>query len=211
MNKTLLNMLAKTVDDFQSNWAQHFRFVMVAFRTSVLKSTGYTPQFLVSGEEIHLPLDIQYASEEQRNKPTCISLFSKNVPTFKEPTIQYTFISKLLKCDAMLCIILKRTDPHTNQVTKFGYITLSPLKDWVPNSHPVVKVHIQLQSALATFYIKSKTQRSKKRPSSIMTNWNSSFNAQKDYFSHRTACNKYPEGTDKQIDSKTAFRYSPTL
>ena len=68
MNKTLLNMLAKTVDDFQSNWAQHFPYVMVAFRTSVHESTGYTPQFLVSGEEINLPGDIQYPSEEQRNK-----------------------------------------------------------------------------------------------------------------------------------------------
>ena len=34
-NRTLLNMLAKTVDDFQSNWTQQFSYVMIAFRISV--------------------------------------------------------------------------------------------------------------------------------------------------------------------------------
>ena len=41
---------------------------MMAFRTSVHESTGYTPQFLVFGEEINLPIDIQYPSPEQPNK-----------------------------------------------------------------------------------------------------------------------------------------------
>ena len=59
MNRTLLNMLAKSVDDFQSNWTQQLPYVMMAFRTSVHESTGYTPHFLVFGEEINLPIDIQ--------------------------------------------------------------------------------------------------------------------------------------------------------
>ena len=33
MNKTLLNMLAKTADDFQSNWTHQLPYVMMAFRT----------------------------------------------------------------------------------------------------------------------------------------------------------------------------------
>ena len=40
MNRTLLNMLAKPVDDFQSNWTQQLPYVMMAFRTSVHESTG---------------------------------------------------------------------------------------------------------------------------------------------------------------------------
>ena len=68
MNRTLLNMLAKSVDDFQSNWTQQLPYVMMALRTSVHESTGYTPQFLVFGEEINLPIDFQYPSPEQPNK-----------------------------------------------------------------------------------------------------------------------------------------------
>ena len=68
LNRTLLNMLAKTVDDFQSNWTQQLPYVVMAFRTSVHESTGYTPQFLVFGKEIILPLDIQYPSPEQPSK-----------------------------------------------------------------------------------------------------------------------------------------------
>ena len=68
MNRNLLNMLAKCVDDFQSNWTQQLPYVMMAFRTSVHESTGYTPQFLVFGEEINLPIENQYPSPEQPNK-----------------------------------------------------------------------------------------------------------------------------------------------
>ena len=68
MNRTLLNMMAKTVDDFQSNWTQPLPYVMMAFRTSVHESTGYTPQFFVFGEEINLPVFLQYPSPEQPHK-----------------------------------------------------------------------------------------------------------------------------------------------
>ena len=68
MNRTLLNMLAKSVDDFQSNWTQQLPYVMMAFRNPVHESTGYTPQFLVFGGEINLPIDIQYPPPEQPYK-----------------------------------------------------------------------------------------------------------------------------------------------
>ena len=68
MNRTLLNMLAKTIDDFQSNWTQQLPYVMMAFRTSVHESTGYTPQLLVFGEKINLPFDIQHPLPEKPNR-----------------------------------------------------------------------------------------------------------------------------------------------
>ena len=40
----------------------------MAFQTSVHESTGYTTQFLVFGEEINLPIDIQYPSPEPPKK-----------------------------------------------------------------------------------------------------------------------------------------------
>ena len=52
MNKTLQNMFAKCINEEQSNWSQQLPYVMMAYRSSVHKSTGYTPKFLVFGQEL---------------------------------------------------------------------------------------------------------------------------------------------------------------
>ena len=60
INHTLQSMLAKCINDEQSNWSQHLRYVMMAYRTSVHESTGYSPHFLVYGQEVCLPIDFMY-------------------------------------------------------------------------------------------------------------------------------------------------------
>ena len=60
MNRTLQSMLAKCINDEQSNWSQQLPYVMMAYRTSVHESTGYTPHFLVYGQEVCLPIDFIY-------------------------------------------------------------------------------------------------------------------------------------------------------
>ena len=66
MNRTLQNMLAKCVNDEQNNWSTQLPYVMTAYRTSVHESTGYTPHFLVYGQEICLPIDFMYPSPNDR-------------------------------------------------------------------------------------------------------------------------------------------------
>ena len=124
MNRTLLNMLAKTIDDFQSNWTQQTPYVMMAFRTSVHESTGYTPQFLVFGEETNLPIDIQYPSPEQPNKTDVHQFVQQKRVDMQRAHEAHACIFKLLNCDAMLCIIVICMAPDTSQVTMFGYIAL---------------------------------------------------------------------------------------
>ena len=46
MNHTLQSLLAKCFNEEQSIWSQQLSYVMTAYRTSVHKSTGYTPLFL---------------------------------------------------------------------------------------------------------------------------------------------------------------------
>ena len=65
MNKTLQNMLAKCVNEEQSNWSQQLPYVMMAYRSSVHESTGYTPQFLVFRQELSLPLDCMYLKPQE--------------------------------------------------------------------------------------------------------------------------------------------------
>ena len=77
MNKTLQNMLAKCVNEEQSNWSQQLPYVMMAYRSSVHESTGYTPQFLVFGQELSLRLDCMYP-HPQENKTTDIHEFVQN-------------------------------------------------------------------------------------------------------------------------------------
>ena len=64
MNRTIQNMLAKCVNAEQSNWSQQLPYVMMAYRSSVHESTGYSPQFLVHGREISLPIDLMHPAPE---------------------------------------------------------------------------------------------------------------------------------------------------
>ena len=65
MNKTLQNMLAKCINEEQSNWSQQLPYVMMTYRSSVHESTSYTPQFLVFGQELSLPLDCMYPNPQE--------------------------------------------------------------------------------------------------------------------------------------------------
>ena len=60
MNRTLLNMLAKCNDEDQTKWSVKLPYVLLAYRSSVHESTGFTPHYLVFGHEISLPLDLMY-------------------------------------------------------------------------------------------------------------------------------------------------------
>ena len=60
MNRTLQSMFAKCINDEQSNWSQQLPYVMMAYRTSVHESTGYTPHFFVYGQEVCFPIDFMY-------------------------------------------------------------------------------------------------------------------------------------------------------
>ena len=60
MNRTFLNMLAKCIDEHQTNWSVKLPYVLMAYRSSVYESTGFTPHYLVFGHEISLPLDLMY-------------------------------------------------------------------------------------------------------------------------------------------------------
>ena len=82
MNKTLQNMLANCINKEQSNWSQQLPYVMMAHRSSVHESTGYTPQFLVFGQDLSLPLDCMYPNP-QENATSDIHEFVHNKQAFQ--------------------------------------------------------------------------------------------------------------------------------
>ena len=71
-NRTCLMMLSMFVNDRRDNWHELLPFVMHAYRTSVHKSTGYSPFRLMMGEECSLPQDVS-AAELRANRDNDIA------------------------------------------------------------------------------------------------------------------------------------------
>ena len=57
-NKTLLNMLSAYTDDKQRNWDEDLPLLTAAYRSCEHDSTGYTPNRLMLGREVHLPVHL---------------------------------------------------------------------------------------------------------------------------------------------------------
>lgn len=57
-NRTLSSMLSLLVDENQMNWDRLLPYVMMAYRSSVQASTGFTPYKVLFGQEMVLPVDI---------------------------------------------------------------------------------------------------------------------------------------------------------
>ena len=72
INRTLLNVLTKSIDTQQANWSYFLHYVLMAYRSSVHESTGFTPNGLVHGHEVLIPLDLMYPPPES-HVPTNIN------------------------------------------------------------------------------------------------------------------------------------------
>jgi len=57
-NRTLIDMLSKTVDQSGRNWDEQLPFVLIAYRTSVQESTQESPFFLLYGRDPLLPSEL---------------------------------------------------------------------------------------------------------------------------------------------------------
>ena len=57
-NRTLLMMLAMFAGENRDDWDDLFPAVMMAYRSSVHESTGFSPYRLMFGEECTLPMDV---------------------------------------------------------------------------------------------------------------------------------------------------------
>ena len=66
-NRTLTNMLAKTVEKNGRDWDRHLPYVLFAYRTSVQASTGESPFFLMYGRDARLPIATEVPAPTQRD------------------------------------------------------------------------------------------------------------------------------------------------
>ena len=61
-NKTLETLLRAFVNEEHSDWDERLPYVLMAYRSSVNETTGYTPNMMMLGREVTVPLDIQFAN-----------------------------------------------------------------------------------------------------------------------------------------------------
>ena len=64
MNRTLIELLALNVANPTENWDLKLGVVLIAYRSAVQSSTGFTPHFMLFGREMRLPLDVMYRPPE---------------------------------------------------------------------------------------------------------------------------------------------------
>lgn len=69
-NRTLIGMLSIRVAEDETSWDDHLPATMLAYRSSVQESTGYTPFHLMFGREIRLPIDLMFGRDPDPMKET---------------------------------------------------------------------------------------------------------------------------------------------
>ena len=70
-NRTLKQMLTNFVNQHRNDWDDHIPYVLMAYRATVHESTGCTPNLLMFGHEICLPLDLMVGSPSDRVQLPC--------------------------------------------------------------------------------------------------------------------------------------------
>ena len=70
-NRTLLAMLDKLCDEHPDDWDDHLPYAVCAYRATIHDSTGCSPNLLMLGREVSLPVDLMYVSPEDHDEYAC--------------------------------------------------------------------------------------------------------------------------------------------
>ena len=63
-NRTLIDMLSKFCNDRYDDWDRHLPYLLCAYRAAVNESTGCSPNLLMLGRELTLPVDLMYSPKQ---------------------------------------------------------------------------------------------------------------------------------------------------
>ena len=65
MNRTLEAMLSMFTSNSQRDWDEYLPYVMMAYRSAIQDTTGYSPSQMMLGREVELPIDIIMGHPEE--------------------------------------------------------------------------------------------------------------------------------------------------
>ena len=70
-NRTLISMLSKVCNENKDDWDDHLPYVMCAYRSTIQESTGFSPNRIMLGRELTLPIDLMYDQQSNSAQPEC--------------------------------------------------------------------------------------------------------------------------------------------
>ena len=70
-NRTLQQMLASYVNENRNDWDDHLPYMCMAYRSTVHESTKFSPNRLMLGREVNLPLDIMIGAPPSSGVSPC--------------------------------------------------------------------------------------------------------------------------------------------
>ncbi|KAK3100745.1 hypothetical protein FSP39_024575 [Pinctada imbricata] len=74
-NRTLLQMIRCYVDKGQKHWDEKLPLLLAAYRSTPHPSTGFTPNKLMLGREVHLPKDLMFLDISSLRDPIELSSY----------------------------------------------------------------------------------------------------------------------------------------
>ena len=77
-NRTLAQMIRNFIGDNKQNWDVHVPLLTSAYRSTINPATGFTPNFLMFGREVHLPIDLLYP-RPQAEEPKEVHEYASNL------------------------------------------------------------------------------------------------------------------------------------
>jgi transposase InsO family protein len=66
LNRTIQQMLTSYINETRTDWEDHLPYILMAYRSTMQETTGCSPNLLMLGREVFLPLDLLVGSP-----PTC--------------------------------------------------------------------------------------------------------------------------------------------
>ena len=93
MNRTLKDILQKLVNKRQDDWNRCLPQALLAYRSTVQTSTGFSPHFLMFGRETRIPVDLMTPEPPQAEVPLTTSEYAEKLRKRFERTYELTRVN----------------------------------------------------------------------------------------------------------------------
>ncbi|KAK3088259.1 hypothetical protein FSP39_016699 [Pinctada imbricata] len=112
-NQTLVNMIATYVNNEQNNWDKYLNFVTSAYRSCCHDSTGFSPNMLMFGREVNLPISLEMGVKFHSD--SCNEV--EYVKNLQEKLMSiYSGVRENLNSN-----FIRQTKDHDSRVTRHSY------------------------------------------------------------------------------------------
>ena len=89
LNRTIQQMLTNYVNENRSDWEDHLPYICMAYRASVQDTTGCTPNLLMLGREISLPIDLLLGQPPFSPEPQCTTQYVEWLKSAMQKAFDY--------------------------------------------------------------------------------------------------------------------------